>query len=1208
MKKRNLPTRFDLSRYTLLLFILCVGVVLSALSAFALAQRAQLEVEKEFGLKSGLVVDEVSRRLSLPSYGLKGARGAHAAAGGFNQEQFKAYVDSRDLPREFPGSRGFGFLERVQRVDLELYIGEARANGAPEFAVRSLQEKDLSTLYLVRYIEPIALNPNIVGVDLGSNPQAREAMERAIASGETTLSKPVGLTRDGQRSPGFLLFVPVYETAWVPASAGERWASLRGVLYVPLIAKEVLADLTGIAEDFVTFQLYAGDKPPSIEDWVAGYHVVDGGEGIARTREPKLAPFSHFTQRLRFEVHGQAFTLQTSSTPAFDQSVQQLPALMVLLAGLVLTALLARMAWGSVNGRLRAEALARSMTVDLERLAVVARRTSNAVVITDQHQEITWVNAGFERITGYSQEEVLGRQPSSFLLSEHIDPAELARLVQSLKAGERFEGEILNRAKDGRDYWSEVEIQPLLSESGESLGFMSIESDITDRKEAQRLVAEYADRFKLASDAAKLGIWEYVIATDVSMWDEWTFRIFGAEHSPGSEREILQARVSREQRTHIQAAMAEAAAGDGRATVQFHIQMQEGETRYLLATARLLRDVAGRPVRLVGVVLDITDRHRSEEALRSSEALLDRTGRIGGIGGWELDLSTQEVRWTDQTCRIHDLEPGHKPSAEEAVLYYTEDSRPAISEAVNRAINTGEAFDLELSLRTAKGRLIWVRAAGELNVRDGIPRSLMGAFQDITASKQLSIDIQRSNNLLNSVIESLPCALSVFDASGTLSVVNSQFERLLQMPKNLCTAGESQFIDVIRYAVERGDFGAGNVDEKVASIVERALITRVNEQFEHQLHSGEMLELRRGQINGGGFVTTYTDVSAQRQAEAQARQSSAMLVSALEVTGAGVVIYNADDQLVFCNERYRELYSDIAELLKPGTHFEKILRANLVSHEPPEAKGRQEEWIEERVRNHRVNRDSQRRLPDGRALRVVERSMPDGHVVSFRFDITEVVRAADVAEAASQAKGQFLANMSHEIRTPMNAILGMLALLQRTALTSRQLDYASKSANAARSLLGLLNDILDFSKVEAGKLTLDPEPFEVDHLFRDLAVVLSASVGDKEIEVLFDIDPAVPPRLIGDALRLRQILLNLAGNAIKFTQHGQVVVSLRCTRLGAGRVAVTIAVRDTGIGIAHENQSKIFQGFTQAEASTTRRFGGTGLGLVICQRLVALMG
>jgi PAS domain S-box-containing protein len=219
-----------------------------------------------------------------------------------------------------------------------------------------------------------------------------------------------------------------------------------------------------------------------------------------------------------------------------------------------------------------------------------------------------------------------------------------------------------------------------------------------------------------------------------------------------------------------------------------------------------------------------------------------------------------------------------------------------------------------------------------------------------------------------------------------------------------------------------------------------------------------------------------------------------------------------------------------------------------------------------------------------------------------------LLHAKEAADQAGRAKSDFVANMSHEIRSPMNAVLGMLQLLRQTAMNGRQQDYVDKAHAAASALLGLLNDVLDFSKVEAGKLGLDPHPFRLDKLWRDLAVILSANVGPKNIEVLFRIAPELPAMVVGDALRLQQILLNLAGNAIKFTERGEVVVSAQLVAQSEHSLSIAFAIRDTGIGIAPEQCEHIFDGFSQAEASTARRYGGTGLGLAISQRLVRLMG
>jgi CheY-like chemotaxis protein len=190
----------------------------------------------------------------------------------------------------------------------------------------------------------------------------------------------------------------------------------------------------------------------------------------------------------------------------------------------------------------------------------------------------------------------------------------------------------------------------------------------------------------------------------------------------------------------------------------------------------------------------------------------------------------------------------------------------------------------------------------------------------------------------------------------------------------------------------------------------------------------------------------------------------------------------------------------------------------------------------------------------------------------------------------------------------MNAVLGLLQLLQGTELTVTQRDFVDKTDGAARSLLGLLNDILDFSKVEAGKMALDPRPFNLDKLLADLSVILASTIGSKPVTIRFDVEPSVPRGLLGDDMRLQQVLINLGGNAVKFTHHGEVVLRVRQVERSATNAVLEFAMRDSGIGIAPQNQAHIFSGFSQAEASTTRRFGGTGLGLSISSRLVSLLG
>ncbi len=340
------------------------------------------------------------------------------------------------------------------------------------------------------------------------------------------------------------------------------------------------------------------------------------------------------------------------------------------------------------------------------------------------------------------------------------------------------------------------------------------------------------------------------------------------------------------------------------------------------------------------------------------------------------------------------------------------------------------------------------------------------------------------------------------------------------------------------------------------------------------------------------------------------------LREAIDAMSDGLAFYDAADRLVTWNTKYADLSHEYGLDLEVGMSFGELLEASIARGDYPEAVGRESAWLAERLaaRKAAVCGLEQRRA-DGRWLRVTDRRTADGGMVSVCVDITDLklaeaamADARDASEAANRAKSEFLANMSHEIRTPMNGVIGMNALLLRTTLTPDQRKFADAVRSSADSLMEIINDILDVSKLEAGRVELEAIDFSLETLVEDTVELLSPRAAEKGLELGCYLDDGARKSFRGDPTRLRQVMLNLLSNALKFTERGFVSVEVHSAEAEGGRTGLRIEVSDTGIGLTPEARGRLFKKFEQADGSITRRFGGTGLGLSICRQLVGLMG
>jgi PAS domain S-box-containing protein len=848
--------------------------------------------------------------------------------------------------------------------------------------------------------------------------------------------------------------------------------------------------------------------------------------------------------------------------------------------------------------------------------------------LADNITDVFWITSpdfGTIHFVSAGYEVIWGRSMASFYTHPHqriesILPAERERVfgVFGGLMGNEPEVSVEYRITrpDGTVRWIHDRGFQVRDASGKLIRLTGIASDITERKQAESALKESERRF---SDTLRnLDLVSMMLDRDSRMtWcNDYLLRLTGWRREEVLGRDWSEVFLPPEIVEDVQGVYSQLIADEPAAWhYENEIITRSGARRLIRWNNSVLRSASGEVIGTASIGEDITERKHAEQAIERTLQRLNDAQRVGQIGDWERDIATQTITWSPQVFEIVGRDPGLGPPRdyEDYATIYDAKNAKILEENVARAIESGETQAYELAMLRPNGERVHVQArAVPRKDEGGRVFGLYGTIQDITARKRSEDALRVSEERLRAAL-SASCA-GTFRWDIPLNEVSwdESMDALLGLPPGRTVRSLEAFIAAVHPDDQRG----------VIERCERCAREGVDFAMEFRVRwpDGSLHWLDdKGKtfLDAAGQALYMTgacvDITARKQQETLLMASQQRLALATESAGIGIWDWDVvTNQLVWDAQMYalyglREgQFSGAYDAWQRGLH--------------PEDRARAEAEITAAVHGaDGFHTEFRVRWPNGEVRHIeahaLMRRAGDTHMIGVNRDITERKRAEvelnqakEAAEAANRAKSEFLANMSHEIRTPMNGIIGMTELVLETDLNREQREYLGMAKSSALSLLTLINDILDFSKIEAGKLELEMISFSLRDCLGAMLKPLGLRADAKGIELMADIPAATPDHLIGDPMRLRQILINLTDNAIKFTERGEVTLHVAVESATGDHHCLHFSVTDTGIGIPAEKQALIFEAFAQADGTTTRTYGGTGLGLAIATHLVHQMG